>query len=439
MPLEVAAPATPAPVVGDVASSTTVDYNTMSDDDILNSGDDVSAEQPAAHDTVQDDPASVEAKPVATEETPEETEAEKPEEALEGDYEPDALRRLFKDPAVKADLTALFQKHPKFRDQYFKAAQVSEMFGTVAEARELRSVFPDAATARDAQQRAAIFSQMDHEYTSDPASFAVTLARNSPDQFKQMMRGARQALYDLDPAAYRDTYGQPDVMDAIANGKEVAEETGDEQLAAAIAIFEDRLGISKKKAAPATGTAPQDPRLKRLEDIERRLSEGREAAVHAFSERTDGIYFDGLRQAALRAIGKPASMPEMTRELLADAIVNDVTAQMARRPELRAEYERWKRYGDMSEAHSKKAAGSLLAYANSYVGGAAKTRLTRWTSEQVAGNKAALEQVSTVKGNKDVGAGSGVVPAAKTKLEQARLPNGRFDYNKVTDDDILNS
>lgn len=435
MELEVAAPAeTPASAPIDSASSTEIDYASMSDDDILNTPEDAPAERAAAQDAEEPTSSEAEAKPVETEAEEEKPEIEEP--ADEG-YEPETLLKLYKNPETKADLDAVFKAHPEVRSAFFKASQVADMFPTIAEARELRNVFPTAEMAKAAAARSAAFANMDQEFTENPAGFAEKLAQ-SPAEFRAMMREAREVLFRVDPKAYQEDFGEPGIRDVLANARVIATEQGDEELQAALAIFDDRLGFSKRDGQRPTG--PVDPRIQKYEEFEKKAQAFRQEAQAAFSSKTDQVYWDDLHAAVSSAVGKPATMTEKARAFVIEKAMNDVASMIAQRRELQPEYERLKRSGPMSDEHSKQVAGFLMAFARQHVGRAVQARVNEWTNEVLAGNKQTLQKAAATKSNRDVGGGSGNETPKQSKLEQARDPKtGRYRYEGLTDDDILNA
>lgn len=411
------------------ASSTDVDYSKQSDDDILDGafGKDEPAERSASKDPVE--PATPgEEKPVETAPKPEDAKPE--EEPAVDEEEPDSLARLYgKNPEIKAELQKLFDKHPEARNAWFKAGAISDLFPTVAEARELRTLFPTTEMAKQASNGMATLAQMEQTYLDNPAQFAQKLASGNFSNFARLIESSKQVLFRGNPQAYADIIARPAVLDAFANARELANSSSDEYLTAALDIIDDRMGLTKMGAKPKSD-GPVDPRIAEFERLRADGAKIRTETTEAFSSAVDQKYWDGLNEAVTAAIGKPEAMTPKALERVRGEILAEITKQISARPDLRPQYEAFKRSGNMSPEHQAAAANFLLTFARQLVGPTTRKSLNEWTREVVGQNKAEVARVTAKPKLKDVGAGSG------SARGQNSVP-GKIDYKKVSDDDIL--
>lgn len=412
----------------DSAPSTDTDYRSMSADEILDLPEDFNADEPAAQDETDTKDVS-EAKPVAESKTDE----EKPEKSAKDedleDYEPESIKSLYARPELKTKLDAIFKAHPEVRSAWFRSAQIADLFPTVAEARELRTMFPTVEGAKLASNAAAVLADMDRTYIEDPKTFVSNLSRGNPDAFAKMLETSREVLYELNPQAYTQLLGNPVALDLMANANQVAQETGDEALQAALAIVADRFKFPG--TGPKQPAGPEDPRIRQFEDLKQQAAEARTQTFAEYSSRTDQDYWDGLHEDVAKAIGKPEAMSQKALERITKEVIDDVTREIAKRPDLKPQYEQFKRRGDLRDPEFRaRVSGFLRNYAKAYVGKAVRTRMGEWTNEILAANKREVEKVEAKPKHKDVGSGSGQAGAPKRG-------NGKVDYRKVTDQQIL--
>jgi len=420
MELEVAEPIaaeTPEITSVDSASSTETDYSTLSDDDILNAGDEDAAAGEAPAEDTEIAQVPVEAKPV-------DEEAQKAAEAAKAAEMPVTAQ------IEPAELKALFKQYPKMRDTWYQEKAYREVFPTVAEARAVKELFPNADVARSAADMQATLLRINDTYLTKPGEFATRLAQTNPGAFTKLMENSRETLYQVDPQAYRSTFAEPAVQDFVLNMKDIGARAGDEELNAALDILEDRLGW-KAGAAGAKPAGPVDPRIAELERLKADTEKFVSAGVQAFSDSVDKAYWTGLHQTVTAAIGKPAAMSDKAVEMVTREVMQEVSNAMKARRDLPGVYQARKRAGDMSPQHQKAASDFLLQYARQFVPQAVKARLNEWTQNILANNRAEVAKKTGAPQRKDVGSGSGSGRAS-----------GRVhgvDYRKMSDDDILNS
>jgi hypothetical protein len=411
-------------------SSTGIDYSTQSDDDIIDGAiGDGNTEEPVAKVESKD---STDAKPVVDAKATPVTKEEKPQEEQVEDVEPESLQKLYADPALKADLQKLFEKNPEVRKAWFRAGQIADMFPTVAEAKEVRALFPSLQTAQHASQSAAVLARMDQTYAQNPKEFAERLATGNPNAFAALVENSREVLFKSNPDAYRRSIGEPVAADALANAEDWANANGDEPFIVALQILRDRIGISAQPGAPQgkAAPAPQDPRLAEYEQLKADANRMRGEATQAFESSVHQGFWDGLRSAVDQVIGKPEAMSDKAVLKVKSEVFQAVAEQIATQRNLQPIYENYIRSGDMSEATRQNAVNFLMGYAKQVLGPVARARLSEWTKEILQANQAEVQKATAQPKKRDVGSGSGQARASKPG-------NGKIDYRKLSDDDII--
>jgi hypothetical protein len=433
-----AAPEVESAASHESAPSTEVDYATTSDDDILDRalGDDDAEKEPAAHDAATK-PAA-EAKPVQDLKSHPDARVEEKKEELEQeqveDVEPETLQKLYADPAVKAELQKLFQTHPEVRKAWFRAGQIGDLFPTVAEAKAVRGLFPTLETAQHASDAAAVFARMDQTYMQDPRQFAERLASANPNAFSALVTNSRDVLYKMSPDAYRTTIGEPVAAEVLANAEEWAVANEDEPFMAAIAILRDRSNLAASgqgKTPQSRNAAPVDPRITELENLKREAGIAHAESIKSFESSVHQGFWDGLRSAVDQVVGKPSAMSDKAISKIKQETFHEVATKIASQRNLRPVYENFIRSGDMSEGTRAKAVSYLMGYARQILGPVAKSRLQEWSNDIMKVNQADVQQAKTAQKKRDVGSGSG--QARNT----AKSGNGKVDYSKFSDDDLL--
>lgn len=410
-----------APVDTGSASSPEFSYGKVSDDQILGIGEfDVEDEDEAAGEAPADEasakPAPVEAK--STEQPGQERKLDitDPEAPISEVIEPEEMK-------------ALFKQHPSLRDTWYREKAYKEVYPTVAEARAVKEFFPTAELAKQASDQQALLLDIDRLYTEEPAQFASKLIQSNPGAFKQFMDAARPVLHQLSPTAYRTMVAEPIVRDLVENFKEITAKNGDEELAAALEIIEERLGFNVE--ARNRAIADQDPRIRAAEQMRSERAQSAKDSFDSFSDRVHSAYWDGLHKVVAEAIGKPTAMSDKAVEMVSREIVEEVADALAARTDLQRIFEAQKRNGDFSAQHQAKVADFVLRYARQIVPTKARARLTAWTNDILRVNAADIKKKVDAPVKKDIGAGSGAsTPKAKSK---------KINYRTTSDDDILAS
>lgn len=387
-----------------------------SDDEILASVDETpAAETPAEEPEAEaEKPAEtpVEAKPVETEEKPEESKEEDEGEFREP--EPENLKRAFK-------------AHPELKDAFYTAKAFKDVIGTVREAREYRELFPSLEDAKLAQAHAQALLNLDTLYVTDPADLLTRMYAGNPEAFDALAAQVRGVVHQLAPQTYKKEIAEPIFRDVITNFSDRAVEEGDEDLVKAIEIIRDRLGWTEKARRP---TGPPDPRIAKLEQLERRQAEEAKNALVTFASHTDRAVADAIGNEIQTAFSKfpPESLPAGVRDVVTRQVLADVWRAVNANQYLTSIYNAQKSSGDTSLENMERLVASRLSQAKPFIGQKVAAMMKKITAEAVAASQKGAKQAQAAAQRKDVGAGSG---------SPAGTPPKKIDYRKTTDDDIL--
>lgn len=388
-----------------------------SDDEILDGS--PAAETPAEDtDKGEEKPAAEEAKAVTDGEGKETEKKDEADRPYSEHIEPEELKRTFK-------------AHPQLRDAWYAEKAFREVFPTVAEAREFKSVFPTLDIAKRAAEHQSFLLELDKQYATDPAGFAARLQKGNPEAFYALLRDSRDVAYQADPKAYRDNYAEPAVRDAVGNLADLAAQHGDEDLAAAVKIIEDRLGWS---GGESKGRLPDDdPRIREYEQLKAQQSQYRQEAFNGFSSSADRAVDEGIAKAVQEAVGTPSGMSEKALARIVKEVAEEIRGDIRSRAQLLALYDAKKRAGNLSKEHHDETVNFLLTHAKQYVPAKVRVHLNEWTNEILRTNAADRERQKAVPARKEVGGGVTSTPTPKIPLK----PDHDF-YRKHSDDAILN-
>jgi hypothetical protein len=222
---------------------------------------------------------------------------------------------------------------------------------------------------------------------------------------------------------------EPIIRDVVTNFKEISTQQNDEELAAALEVIEERLGYAAKDAKRAV--AAEDPRVQGYERMAAENRQRYEADLNFFSDGVNRAYWDGLQKVVIEAIGRPAAMSDKAIEMLSTEVMNEVSAALAARTDLKRIFEGQKRVGNFSPEYQAQVADFVLKYARQIVPAKARARLTAWTNDILRVNADELKKKADSPVKKDIGAGSG---ASASKSSSKKI-----NYRTMSDDDILNS
>lgn len=398
----------------DSAPTPSADTSQLSDDELLDRA--LAAEGPAE---TEGDQPEVEAKPVA--ETPE-TEAKEEEPAEEPDSpvtEPENLKRVFK-------------SNPELRRAYFAEKAYREAFPTVAEAKEIRALFPaGAADAKRAMQQAELLLAAEHSYLEQPDQFLSNLNRGNPEAFKKFVSVLPKTLYDLDRDTYVSTVAEPAVKGVLFRMGKRAEADGNEELANAVQAISDAL-FGDEAERPQVPT--NDPRLAELDRLRQESEERRQQTVRDFDASVQRRFMETLDQGVDEMLAKLApSMPEGALARVKDEIVAGVITKLTANQYLSRQAAALQRGGRFDAAHLDSMIELLSRNAKPLIPATVKAVMSEWTSTILSANERQRTEAKKSAERKDIGAGNGSSADARPKQP---VRDSKF-YATYSDDDIL--
>lgn len=402
---------------GETTATPAVDRSTLSDNELLGIGS-YEKEEPVEAANGVKVPEVVEAKPVTEEpQVPAAVQEDQPLPALL----PEELKRVL-------------AKEPAIRDFYFRERAYSEVFPTVAEAREMRSMFPTVEDAQIVMQQAGNLLEAERVYQERPEEFIASIASEDPDAFTRFASVLSEAVYKVNPALYRTYIAEPAIGSVFTRLTDGAVKSGDEELQAAMAVVTHRLGL--------IGDAQQeyDPRLQKLEQMEReaaqRAEQNRQETVQNFESSVQRAFFEGLETRVTDAIKRlnPA-MSERAIARVHGEVIEGVTAKLTSNQWLSQQARALTGSGDYGQAHLGQVVSLLGKHAEPLIGPAVASVMNEWTNEIMRVNSAGRNETKRATGSKEVGAGNAPV----------RDGNGRFTkvapshelYEKFSDMDII--
>ncbi len=418
---EVSTPSTESSAPVESSTPAKIDYSKVSDNDIAamelpsKSESPVEESESDSEDTATtSEAAPVESKPVVKD--AESADLDSDDEDSFQEPEPDNLKRAFK-------------THPELRDAFYRDKKFREVIGSVKEARGYKELFPTVEDARMASDHAQALLTLDNLYVTDPADLLTKLHRGNAQAFENLMGSSREVFYALNPTAYGETVAKPVIMDYVENVRETAESEGDENLVAAMDILRNRMGWdqkdSKVKAQPA-----YDPRIKKLEDYERRDADQYRNSLYSFGASADQGVVEGIRaeiEATFNRLPANGILPGV-KAVVAQQLLSEVMQALDANKYLTNIYNAQKLKGDFSENHFRGLVNSRLAQAKPLIGKRVVSMLKKLTADTLATNQKELKQGVEASQRKDVGAGSG------QSVSPAR--SGKIDYRRTSNEDI---
>ncbi len=361
-----------------------------------------------------------------------------PPDQPEGEFEiSDDIKAVFAQPGVG----------PKVRDLAYREAAYREVFPTVAEARELRSIVPDVQTARAAVEARDTLDEFDQLfYSSNPkdhATFAAKLAENDPKVFPSVVRAANDRLYELDRGAYMaDT--QERLKDIFHNLRTAATAAGDERgenTVRALDVLARRL-FGKTLDQVLTEDSQLDPHVQNLERQRQELSQReQEFQTRSFTEfynRCNDTVVDQVVdtiRGTVDTLLKDTPAKQEAKDRIIGEIYKEVDETLRQNRELRQQLRRILRDGKQDPDHQGKVVQMAAGRAKLLVKQIAPKVVNRWTNDVLAWNKASLDKQNQAAGRTDITGGQ--APRGAPGGAGEALSPDRIDYSKTSDDDIL--
>lgn len=401
--------------VQETTASPAVDRSTLSDDELLGIG---SHDREEPVETASDDsPKPVETKP----DTQEPMQAE--------DEVADTL-----DDIPSAELKRLLEKEPALRKFYFREREFQKLFPRISEARELRAMFPTAQDAQEVAQQAASLFAFESAYVERPEDFIAGIAANK-EAFARLAEAMPFAVYNSDPALYRAKFAEPAIRSLISNLADNAVSQNDSELADAVGVIVQRLGL-KDQEPTAEGPGQNEPWRAEYEQLKREREEWNQATAKNFDASISRDFISDLQSRVSDEIKRlnPA-MSEAAVELAHEQIMHGVLGRLESNKWLNEKARALKRSGGYDAAHLNQMVSLLSTHAASLISPTVSQVLNKWTNEIVRANAVERSEVKQKAGKPEVGSGNDVPRDTSGRFK--KVNNDHAFYQKYSDQDIL--
>lgn len=333
---------------------------------------------------------------------------------------------------------AFLSQDKALRATFFRESRYSQAFPNVAEAEEIRQLYPTNELAKEAFQLAAANHNISRLFNTDEQGFVAELARVNPERLPNIAAAMRHTAYQANPGAYNESVTKPAVLDTLENLREI--HSSDENVQAAVEILKNALGV--RNGQPQSDPLENDPRLLQLEQLQRQAAGAQEQALRAFESSVHAGYNESLDKAVTEAIGSPAGFDKEALGKAKGEVIKAINDELNANPALWNAFQARLQSGGRDQGHYQAAVGFPLMYAKQILGKHVQATLSWWTPRIVAKNQADVAKVASAPKNKDIGAGSGARQQAKPDVPPRDPRTGKFTYrredgSRLTDDDIL--
>lgn len=395
----------------------------LSDDQIIDrySGPDSGSEEAPAEDAVEE---TVEAKPVVAEK--ELAEQPKPEEPTAVETEPEDFKQLLRSLAKSKPELA-----QKIRDEHYRLAAYEELM-TVPELRELQSVFQSSQDAKEARDAAADLMALDEVMASEePEQIIGIISERNPQAFQRIVSNIGRALSEADPALYTEHVSKPAVDHFRGYFRDLAAQTRDEELEAALDIIEEREQRLTGRAGVQAGRQDRTPWLNRLEELERR---DREMTIRGFEnfgadvKRAFSADLSGEIQKTLDRTG--AALGDGAKKEIVERVGADIRRLIGADPLLQRKLRYAFNAGARDDRHQQEIVGMLMARAKGFIGARTRDAVKWMTDEILRVNRDAITKQTKASAQRDAGSGGARAPKAKTPPK---------DTSGMTEDQIIDA
>lgn len=436
------------------ANSSALDYSTTSDDQILdNEGTDTAGEASPAGD---DDLVSLDG------EGSEAGDEQDQGQAVAQDGQPPEAPKTEEAELQLKDPTAyrqVFRAHPELRNLYYRDRAIAETFpGGVNEMRQYKEALPSLEDVQSVIEARDNLAELDGLYYSDdPSQFIERLAGEDAQAFGRLAASFPNALYNLNPEAYREHIAQPVIQSALSNLYNLALSRGDdgENLMNAVEVISMNLLGKRFSETQRQGAGLRDPRELELQRREQTLNQREQQAqqqqFQQFHSATNEAAVTGVI-GAIKAVVQGDPKAKMAGLLKGSAFEGNEKAQnkiigeiytaidgalKANKgfvSQLQAEMRAAQRTGNYREAQQRIAQLSVQR-AKQILPAIAKRVMGEYTELAVGQNRQRLQNMQRTQSRVDVtGAAGG--PGSPGRAVPRVVPQN-VNYGKTSDDDIL--
>lgn len=362
-------------------------------------------------------------------------ESVKPQAATGGEPKEPEVEEPATETVEPAELKELFKANPQLRTAYYAEKAYREVFPTVAEAREVKTLFPGgledakaAATSREDLERFDNLFYSDNP--QDHAEFIRTLHEEDPGAFAHLARAFPDVLAEIDPRAYREDTSQR--MEGVLRNLASAH-SDDQNLQNAIAVISHKLF---GRTSPEQRPSPRDSALQQRErHVEQRERDWNQRQFSDFRERVDkaaDTEADKLIRSTLDGLLKESPASDKAKQRMTGEVEEQIRATLKADRGFLAQLRRAVRSGKMDEAHQQQLVAITVQRVRPLVKGAVAKVVQEWTKDVLATNSQRLHSQRTQTERKDITGGGAV---AGGKSAHSRMPSrGEVDWAKTDDD-----
>lgn len=413
------------------------DTSSMSDDEILNLGNDEGGDSSAGAPNAESSEGEGSAPPatpvVAT------AEGDKPAEPAKPEGEQKAEEEWLDPAEVPEQFNPIFKKHPELKEAFYRGKAYDKLFtGGVTEARAVRQIYP---TLKDAQEAAGIAASALQFRGSmrNADDFISFVGRTEPKALERLVAGFSEAVGRGAPAQFRQL-SEPVWKSTLDSLERMAREKGDEDTLEVANAMREVLGLKPQGAKGEESRDPEYLAWKRGQaENDRKAREGDPEQFTRFGAEVDRTYSEKLNGSIMADVDKlaPLFTPAAKREIL-EKVSKSVNATLAANKFLESQLENKFRSGTLDGAHRDEVAAFIFDRAKLLASQETRKIVTYYSKEVFRSEEADRGRRLKSAGSRDPGAANpghgtpSTAPAQQSNRPMRELTRG------LSDDDILN-
>jgi len=322
----------------------------------------------------------------------------------------------------------LFKENPELRQIIGREKAFSEL-GQFSEVKSIIERVPTLEDAEVLSSQAENHRQLGETFRNDPAGFAESLKENDPLAFQQFAARLPEVLRQDDPELWTKQ-ATAYTGEVLTNAYQIAQQTQDAELAKAIQLVHQALGLSHS-ARPTPAANPELEKL-RKEKAEREQSD-RQGQYQSFLNNATSAINEVMYSDVEAQIRK--ALPTVTAKTLErmkeEAVQKTMDVLMAQ-PQTMAQIETFKKNalkGRMGDSDHKQIVAHGIGRAKLVIPKAVRAVVDEWTKEVLRVNNETTEKKKALAANtRDAGTG----PQGTTSAAQLPATNGK----RRTEEDV---
>lgn len=357
---------------------------------------------------------------------------------------PAGREELLQGAAEPPELKQLFDANPELRRVWQAERAYRGVFPTVAEARELKKIFPTLVDARTAAENLADLQRLDRWFFSsrpeDHAELIANLQQLDPQAFHSLARAFPQVLAQIDPEAYRaDTALR--VEATLADVRAEAARRSDEAAVAAADLLAQWLFGGRGAGLKVAATRPQAPEpreallTRREQALAQREAAAQQEALARFYEDCNATVVENVLDAIKSQVAEllPEELSEGVRNRVIGEIYREIDANLRANQPLAEQLRQAFRSGARDEAHEKAVVNLVVGRARSVLPQVAKKVIGDWTANVLAATRQRAARQTAAASRVDITGTNALAGSIRNALSPREI-----DYRRLSDMDILN-